>query len=148
MIGLQSKVDLVKGWAQQMRTANGYLTDAGAVVVTEPVGDNGADNTLLTGVYLADLTPLKTTPQRRDWQFDITVESRVPVTSQTTEARMQATLEDLARCIPSKTIDPADNLATLELVGAAISRQPDGIPYIVVSVTVRGTCYEFLSPPA
>jgi hypothetical protein len=148
MIYLQQHIDMVKGWAQQILKANGYLTDAGAKVVTERVGGNGEDNTLLTGVFLADLAPLKTTSQRRDWQFDIAVEARIPVLFKTAEAQALATLEDLVRCIPTKKATADDNLATLEVIGTGIGRQPDGIPYIVVSVTVRGTCYEFISQPA
>lgn len=148
MIHLQSHVDRVKGWVQDIRTANGYLTDAGANVSTERVGGNGADNALLVGVFLADLTPLKTTPLRRDWQFDIAIDARIPIKSTTAEAQAINVLEDLARCIPTKTLTADDNLATLELAGTGIDRQPDGVPYIVVSVTLRATCNEFISQPA
>jgi uncharacterized protein (DUF58 family) len=148
MIALQSHIDLVKGWAQQIRTANGYATDVGSNVVTERVGASGDDYSIIVAVALADLTPLKTTPQRRDWQFDIAMEARIPVLFTTAEAQAIAALEDLVRCIPTTKATADDNLASLELSGTDITRQPDGIPYIVVSVTVRGTCYEFISQPA
>lgn len=148
MIALQSTIDLVKGWVQQVRKANGYATDAGASVSTERDGGNGDDNRLLIGVFLADLTPVNTTKQRRDWQMDVVIEARIPVLFKTAEAQGIAVLEDLVRCIPTATTNPADNLATLEIGATDIGRQPDGVPYIVVSVTLRATCYEFISPPA
>jgi len=148
MIYLQQHIGLVQVWAQQVRKVNGYATDAGANVVTERAGGNGDDNTLLTGVFLADLTLLKTTPMRRDWQFDIAIEARIPVQFKTAEAQAISVLEDLVRCIPTKKATPDDNLATLELAASNIDRQPDGVPYIVVSVTVRGTCYEYIPQPA
>jgi hypothetical protein len=66
----------------------------------------------------------------------------------TAEAQTLAAIEDMVKCIPTKKDSANDNLATLEISGTDIGRQPDGIPYIVVSVTVRGTCYEFISQPA
>lgn len=148
MIGLDDHIALVAGWARGISTANGYRTDIGAGVVTERIGGNGDDKSLLVGVYLADLTPVKTTPQRRDWTFDIAIEGRIPVRSTTAEQQARAVLEDLAKCVPTKTTNPADNLQTLEIAGTSIARQPDGVPYIVVSVTVRATCYEYITSPA
>lgn len=148
MIYLQAHIDMVKGWVQNIRTANGYLTDAGANVSTERVAGNGVDSTLLVGVFLAELTPLKTTPRRRDWQPGIVIEARVPVKSGTAEAQVIVVLEDLVRCIPTTKPTADDNLATLEIADIAIERQPDGVPYIVVSVTLRATCNEFISQPA
>ncbi|EIL99142.1 hypothetical protein [Rhodanobacter thiooxydans] len=148
MIDLQPKIAMVADWARAIRKAGGYLTDIGASVVTERVGGNGDDNVVLVGVFLSDLTPLKTTPQRRDWQFDIAIEARVPVSFKTAEAQTLAVIEDMVKCIPTKKATANDNLATLEISGTDINRQPDGVPYIVVSVTVRGTCYEFISQPA
>ena len=148
MIGLQQHIDLVKGWVQKVRQVNGYLTDAGANTSTERVGGNGSDNTLFTGVFLgADVTQLNNTPARRDWQFDLAVESRIPVSFKTAEAQAVAVLEDLFRAIPAKTCAGADNLQTLAITGGGIVREPDGVPYIVVSVTLRGTCFEFTSTP-
>jgi len=148
MIGLQQHIDMVKGWVQQVRQSSGYATDVGANVSTERVAGNGDDNKLLVGVFLADLTPLKTTPRRRDWQPDIVIEARIPVQFKTAEAQAIAVLEDLVHCIPTVKTTADDNLATLEIVGTAIDRQPDGVPYIVVSVTLRATCNEFISQPA
>lgn len=148
MIGLQDRIDLVASWARQIRKANGYRTELGAVVDTERVGDGPESSVLHLGVYLVDLAPVKTTPQRRDWQFDIAMEARVPVRFDAAEATALAALEDLCACVPSATSNPADNILTLEISGSEIARQPDGIPFIVVGVTLRGTCYEFISRPA
>lgn len=148
MIGIATHIARVQGWVQAIRTASGYHTDLGAQVDTERVGDNGEDGRTLCGVFLADLTPLKTTPQRRDWQLDIAAEARIPVRSTDAEAKAADALEDLVACIPTRTTDPNNNLATLELAGAAFDRQPDGVPYIVVSVTLRATVYEFIPQPA
>lgn len=148
MIGLQSHVDLIKGWAQSIRKANGYFTDLGANVVTERPGEDGRDPVQVAAVVLADLSPVKTTPKRRDWQLDITVEARIPVSYTNAEALALEALEDLVRCVPTSKASPDDNLQTLELTGTAIDRQPAGTPYIVVSVTLRATCYEFVSQPA
>lgn len=148
MIGLQDRIDLVAGWARQITTANGYRTDLGKVVDTERVGDGPESSALHLGVYLADLTPIKSTPQRRDWQFDIFMEARIPVRSTAAEATALGALEDLCACVPTATKNTADNILTLEISGSEIARQPDGIPFIVVGVTVRGTCYEYLSRPA
>lgn len=148
MIGLAAHIARVQGWAQSIRTANGYRTDIGAQVDTERVGGNGDDNRLLCGVFLADLTPIKTTAQRRDWQVDIAVEARIPVRFTTAEAQALDALEDLVACIPTRITAADNNLATLELSGSELARQPDGVPYIVVSVTLRATVYEFISPPA
>lgn len=148
MIGLDAHIARVQGWAQAIRTANGYRTDIGAQVDTERVGSNGDDNRLLCGVFLADLTPIKTTTQRRDWQVDIAVEARIPVRFTTAEAQARAALEDMVACVPTRITDPDNNLATLELAGTELARQPDGVPYIVVSVTLRATVYEFISQPA
>lgn len=148
MIGIAATITRVQGWAQQIRVANGYNTDIGAQVDTERVGDNGADKKLLCGVFLADLTPTNSTKQRRDWQLDIAVETRIPVRFTTAEAQAHAALEDMVHCIPTQIADADNNLATLELAGAGIDRQPEGVPYIVVSVTLRATVYEFISQPA
>lgn len=148
MIGLDAHIARVQGWVQAIRTADGYRTDIGAQVDTERVGGNGDDNRLLCGVFLADLTPLKTTKQRRDWQVDIAAEARIPVRFTAAEAQACAALEDMVACIPTSISDPDNNLATLELSGTELARQPDGVPYIVVSVTLRATVYEFISPPA
>lgn len=148
MIGLQARIDLVKGWVQAIRTANGYATELGANVVTERVGEDGRAPVLVAAVVLSDLSPVKTTRARRDWQLDIAIEARIPVTYTNAEAQALLALEDLVRCVPTVTTNPDDNLQTLELSGAAIDRQPDGTPYIVVSVTLRATCYEFISQPA
>lgn len=149
MIHLQAHIDMVKGWVQSIRTANGYLTDAGANVSTERMAGNGEDNKLLAGVFLSgDLDLLNNTSQRRDWQFDLAVEARIPVSFKTAEAQAVAVLEDLVRAIPTKWCTGADNLQTLVLSGGGIARPPEGVSYIVVSVTLRGTCYEFTSSPA
>lgn len=148
MINLADHIARVQGWVQQITQLNGYRTDLGTKVDTERVGGNGDDNRLLCGVFLGKLTPSKTTPQRRDWDIDIDIEARIPVRSTTAEAQVHDALEDLVRCIPTKITDPNNNLATLELSDTDISRQPDGVPYIVVSVTLRATVYEFTSPPA
>lgn len=149
MIGLQDRVDLVAGWARGIRTAAGFRTDLGAHVDTERVGAGPGDTALRLGVFVEDgPTPTNTTPQRRDWQFSIVMEARVPVRMATAEATVLAVLEDLCACVPTATKNPADNILTLEIAGSDISRQPDGIPFIVVGVTLRGTCYEYLSRPA
>ncbi|MEO5811549.1 MAG: hypothetical protein ABIU96_03935 [Rhodanobacter sp.] len=148
MIGLQADINLVAGWVRDIRVANGYTTDIGADVVTERKGGSEDDNSLLCGVFLADLTPTNATPQRRDWQPDIVIEARIPVRSATAEATLIAVIEDLVKAIPTKTTDAANNIATLEISAIGISRQPDGVPYIVVSVTLRATVYEFISQPA
>lgn len=148
MIALQDKIDMVQGWVQAIRTANGYLTDIGSNVVTERLGGNGDDNAVIVGVFLADLTPINSTKQRRDWQFDIAIEARVPVLFKTAEAQVLAAIEDMVECIPTSITAANNNLATLGISGTDIGRQPDGIPFIVASVTVRGTCYEFISQPA
>lgn len=148
MIDLQSHIDRVQGWVQQVRVANGYRTDAGANVVTETASAGVDESKLLTGVFLADLQPVQTTKQRRDWQFDIAIEARIPARSDSAEATLIAVLEDLVHCIPTATRTADDNLASLELSATNITRQPDGIPYIVASVTLRATCYEFISQPA
>lgn len=148
MIDLDAHIARVHGWVQAVRVVNGYRTDLGAAVDTERRGGNGDDSQTLCGVFLAGLEPLKTTPLRRDWQLDVAVEARIPVRSTTAELQMRAALEDLVRAIPTKVTDPDNNLATLELAGTDIARQPDGVPYIVVSVTLRATCYEFIPQPA
>lgn len=148
MIGLQARIDLVASWARQIRKANGYATDLGAAVSTERVGDGPESAALHLGVYLVDLTPSKTTPQRRDWQYDIAMEARIPVRIASAEATALAALEDLCACVPTATKNPADNILTLEVSGSEIARQPDGIPFIVVGVTLRGTSYEYTSRPA
>lgn len=148
MIGLQPMVDLVAGWARGIRIANGYATDAGANVSTERVGDGIDTGALLVGVIVVDVTPSKTTPRRRDWQVDIALEARVPVSYANAEATALKVLEDLAKCVPTVTTDPDNNIATFELFGSELARQPDGVPYIIVGVTLRGTTYEHFSPPA
>lgn len=149
MIGLQQHITLVQGWVQQISPANGYQTNAGANVSTERVGGNGADNRLLVCVLLSgDLVLLNNTKARRDWQFELAVEARIPVSYATAEAQAVAVLEDMVKAIPTSSCAGADNLQTLVISGGGIVREPDGVPYIVVSVTLRATCYEFTSPPA
>lgn len=147
MIGLQSHIELVAGWARKITVANGYRTDLGNTVATERIGEGPDNGAALLGVFVGDVTPDKSTPQRREWQFDIVLEARIPVRYATAEAQTLAALEDLCACIPTATRDPGNNIAKLEISGSEIARQPDGIAYNVVSVTLRGTCYEFLPRP-
>lgn len=148
MIGLASIVAQVQAWLSAIRIANGYATDAGANVVTEALGMDGRDNALVVGVYLSDLTLVNGTPRRRDWQLDMQVEARIPISFKTAEAQAVAVLEDVVHAVPTKSCAMPDNFQMLDVTGAQIQRQPDGVPYIVVGVTLRGTCYEYTSSPA
>lgn len=148
MIGIATIVGQAATWLRAIRIVNGYATDAGAHVVTEAVGMDGNTATLIVAVYLSDLTLVKSTPMRRDWQMEMQVEARIPVSSKTAEAQALAVLEDVIHAIPTKSCDMPSNFQTLDVAGGSIQRQPDGVPYIVVGVTLRGTCYEYTSQPA
>ncbi|MBN8921595.1 MAG: hypothetical protein BGP10_15975 [Rhodanobacter sp. 68-29] len=148
MIGIAPIVDQVATWLRTIRTANGYATDLGAHIVTETVGLNGDDAILIAGVFVSGLNLDKGTPQRRDWDLDLQCEARVPIKQATAEATAVAVLEDILRAIPTRPNTAPDTLKTLDATGGSVTRQPDGVPYIVVSVTLRATCYDYTSKPA
>lgn len=148
MIGIAAIVGQVADWLRGIRVANGYATDLGARIVTETAGLNGDDGILIAGVFVTGLNLDKGTPQRRDWELDIQCEAHVPIKQATAEATALAVLEDILRAIPTRPTAAPDSLKTLDATGGSIARQPDGVSYIVVSVTLRATCYEFTSQPA
>lgn len=142
MIGLKSHLALVKTWMQTIKASAGFNTDAGDNVVTERQGDDGVSKKLIVGVYVTDVTLVNQTPMRRDWSFQITVECRVPTKLDSAEEAGLDVIEDLIAAIPTDYCAIPQGLKKLELEGSLFDRQPDGVPYNVVGVTLRGTCSE------
>jgi|GEM_PF-4781989 len=148
MIGLSVYITFVVDQLKRISVDNGFLTEAGANVVTERMSGNGDDKKLIVGVFLTDLARVGKSASRRDWQFDLRAEARVPTKLATAEATSVALLEDLVSAIPTAVREQVGNLQTLEIVEAQIDRPPDDVPYSVVGVTLRGTCFEYTNAPA
>jgi len=148
MIGLFEYINFVAERLRRIHIAAGFTTDAGANVVTERLSGNGDDKKLVVGVFLTDLARVAKTAARRDWQFDLRVEARVPTKLASAERTCVDLLEDLVAAIPTAVREQVGNLQTLEVTDALIDRQTDDLPYNVVGVTLRGTCFEYTASPA
>jgi len=148
VIGLKSYRTLVEGWLKVIRIENGYQTDLGDSVSSKRKPANGDDRRFSTFVLIDGLNSVKKTPHRRDWEFDVVIEARLPTAADTAEDTIADVMEDIVRAIPTKTSISTEGLQTMEVVKADVLRQPDGVNYNVVGVTLRGTCFEFTTVPA
>lgn len=142
MIGLKLFRDVAAGWVRTIRKDDGYLTDAGQNVITDRPGDDGATRKTIVGVYVTDVLPTNVTPMRIDWSFQITIEARVPTSMDNSEDVTIDILEDLLKAVPTHYSDAPQNLKKLVVEGTVFDRQPDGVPFNVAGITLRGSSFE------
>lgn len=134
-------VQVIADYMATIRLADGFRTDLGASVSTDPAQlDGDTDN--LPAVHVVtdgDITDAGIDAGRRIKSVPVTAEAYVPVTQTGAHRIAHDLLDDMSRAIPSgkrRASNFPQGVYALDRTGARILLMPEGLPYVVAQLTL------------
>lgn len=125
---------------QGITQANGYLTDAGASVWTEPAQ---RDESIALGVSIATQHIDRWTgerPNKRGRDLLLTLEAAIPTTLDNAHQLAHQLIEDVEACLEKNAargaLPAVPQVKPFEVESSEIANQPEGAPFIGVVMII------------